>query len=272
MPAFIPAAATVASAFISSRGRKGGSPAQESSQNVSGFDALPQAVKNAYLNTYLPDVLSLYNEKKPVTPFNQYQIQALEGMGQNATQIGEELGQYMNPYNKYVTDNIQRQADIQRSNIMGQTAKRGGLGAFGSSALGTQLAGLDAHTARLKNMNDYQNYNQALNFRRQTLGDMLSAGDIMQEQTQEEANAQATRLGQLASFLGAFPGTQTSSSMGIGARQAPVSGAQRFMGGLMGGLGAAQATGLGASLPFDFKNSWTGGMPWKMDQGQWFNY
>lgn len=156
--------------------------------------------------------------QSPITPVNAGNPNSFNG------QYGlfNELPAFMSPFNQAVINRtlnqMNKQTDEARSGIMGRAARYGGLGAFGSSALGTQLAQLEnANNDRsldfLANANA-ANYNQALGLRRQTLADMLGAGGAMQQHGQTVLNAlqpqlaAATPQGRLSQFsagLGAFP-------------------------------------------------------------------
>lgn len=90
----------------------GGKSKGEATSAVSGgFDALPDAVKTAYLNTYLPDVLKQYNTPRepiplvranePTTPFDSVELYNLQqfsdAVGGYFSPMGQSLQQTYNP-------------------------------------------------------------------------------------------------------------------------------------------------------------------------------
>ena len=158
-----------------------------------------------------------------VEPFNEYQKSALTALGGGLEGLQQQLPGYMNPYSDIVGNEINRQAEIGQSNLKNQFTQQAGLGGLGSSAFGTALSGNEEARQRLQNENQYNNYNQALNLRRQTLGEMLQAGGAIQQQGQASLEAVApylqgttpqARSAMFAAQLGQIPGSQTSTSTG----------------------------------------------------------
>lgn len=92
-------------------GLGGKSKGEASSAVQGGFDALPDAVKTAYLNTYLPDVLKQYNAPRepiplvranePTTPFDSVELYNLQqfsdAVGGYFSPMGQSLQQTYNP-------------------------------------------------------------------------------------------------------------------------------------------------------------------------------
>lgn len=251
-----------------------------------GFNTLPEPVRNAYLQQYLPGILSQYQGKYQglpmgqaptgpfasqglqelqnysnqiggifaggtgvnplgqVEPFNPYQQQALQSLGGGIGALGNELSQYMNPYQKFVQDEINRQHSIAQNNALSDFSRAAGFGGLQSSAYGTLQSQLEQNRLRDQNQAQVQNYQQALGLRRQTLADMLGAGGQIQQQGQNMLGAlqpqlQQTlpqaRTGLLGQQLGAFQG----SPIGYNYQQmAPKQTAEeRIFGGLQTGIG-----------------------------------
>lgn len=264
VPLIAGAAAVGGGLFGKNKGQNPGGSTNQS-QSVSGFEALPGEVKNAYLKQYLPDILQQYQGKISATPlgqaetgpfaslglqqlqnysnqnggifngttgvnplgaiepFNEYQKSALASLGGGLEGLQQQLPGYMNPYSDIVGNEINRQAQIGQSNLKNQFTQQAGLGGLSSSAFGTALSGNEEARQRLQNENQYNNYNQALNLRRQTLGEMLQAGGAIQQQGQAsldylspylQGTTPQARSGMLAQQLGMIPGSQVSNSTG----------------------------------------------------------
>lgn len=156
---------------------------------------------------------------------NPYEQEVMDTMGGGIDQLNQDIGDYMNPYQQAVTDrglaNIQQRTDQQRSGLMGNNA-RAGVGAFGSSALGTQLSQLENNSqnrmADFEALQNQQNYNQALGLRNQTLSQMLGAGQMPYG-----------RVMQLGEGLGQFPGSSTQTQKaGGGGLLGPLMGAAKM--------------------------------------------
>jgi hypothetical protein len=198
----------------------GGEEGAQPSQQVSGWQALPREVQEAFLKTYLPDVKQIYQAGP-----NQYEKQAESMLGGGIAGLRKDLPQYMSPFQEQVIDRTLKryndQAGQMRNNIMGQ-AGLGGLGSFGSSALGTQLAQLDKNN--LDRQLDYlsqanqENYSQALGLRQGLLNDLLQAGQMPYQ-----------RVSRLGTMLNAFPG----GSQSTGAVQGTPNWASKLGGGMM---------------------------------------
>lgn len=90
----------------------GGKSKGEATSAVSGgFDALPEQVKTAYLNTYLPDVIKQYNTPRepiplvranePQSPFDSVELYNLQqfsdAVGGYFSPMGQSLQQTYNP-------------------------------------------------------------------------------------------------------------------------------------------------------------------------------
>lgn len=178
---------------------EGAAPAQ----SVSGFAALPYDVQQAYLQKFVPDSLWLYKNDN-----NPYEGQVMNSLGGGITSFKNELPQYMNPYQSAVTNDVfsrmQQEGDIAKSRALGQTAVRGGVGAFGSSALGTQLAGIDNYQLDRQreylNQSKMDNYNQAIDLR-----NMLLSGQ------EHAATIPYNKVNRLGSLLGMVPGSSTQT-------------------------------------------------------------
>ena len=132
-----------------------------------------------------------------------YRDAAMTGTGTTATEQGiaaalgarttamqaPDVSGFLNPYNQFVTDEINRQAAMQR-NAIGASAVRSG--AFGGGREGIQLAELQGRTQQAIGAAAQQNYGQAL------------------QAAQNQQAAQVAAQQQAASQLGAFGQQQQS--------------------------------------------------------------
>lgn len=185
---------------VSNSGGKG----QQTGNSTSGWNNLPPEMKEAYLQTYLPDALRYYKAGP-----NEYQNIANKSLGSGLKGLAEEMPYFMDFYNDNVSNRVLRgmeeDAARKRTDIQSHFAKNGGLGGLFGTALGTELGLLNKNTANM--VSDYKHdmanaaFNSALGLRRQTLQDMMTAGD--------QPYNHISRLGNL---LGVFPQGSTSTS------------------------------------------------------------
>lgn len=190
---------------ISALGGKGGRSKGGQSQQMSGWQALPQEVKDVYLQQYLPGVTGEFNqEMSPQVQevYNQYSG-GLPG-------LMESIPEYVKFFQQNVDDptfsRIQEDADMQKNSI-NALAARSGLGGLFNSNLGVQLSQLQKNADDRKANYSYQmnkdNLSNALGLRDKTLGELMKSGDQNYD-----------RLARLAALLGAFPGGSTQTSIG----------------------------------------------------------
>jgi hypothetical protein len=245
------------------------------SQSQYGYASAPPWAQNIYSGTYAPGIQSYFNSPQSgafvpqqVEPFNRFQNEALQGLGGGIQDIQQNLGQYMNPYHSAVTDNINREADIRRSDLLGRASIGGNAAGLNNSAVGVQLGLNDEARQRLLAQANYENYQQALGLRRQTLAEMLGAGGAQQTQGQNVlnnsynnsiANNQAGlgRLQNLGNLLSPLLGGGSQVSTNA---QAPVPSFLNRLGGFATGLGQSYQQG-------DFSGLWNNGAPQGNMQG-----
>jgi hypothetical protein len=191
------------------------------------------------------------NGAKPlgiVEPFNPYQISALQQFGEtNGQNLGAAIQPYQELYNKNVLDpeleRIKEDQAVAENQLVGQGA--GNLGFFGSSALGTLAGQLKNNYSNLRRDTQAQGFESALGLRRQTLAEMLQAGNAIQEQGQSyldalnphlQASLPQNRLQNFGAGLNAIPG---ASSIGTQYFQpAPQPNAAMRWGGALQSLGS----------------------------------
>lgn len=199
----LPSAFDIGGKLINGLFGKKAQPATQSQK--SGFYALPPQVQQAYLQQFLPGAQQWFNNGP-----NQYQQNAMQSLGGGPESLEQELPQYQNQYRGAVTDEVvkqmQRDAQGERDRIM-MGAGSNGLGGLFSSALTKQLDGLNDNTLNrigaYRAYSEDQGYNQSLDLRRQTLADMLAAGNMPYE-----------RINQFGSLLGQFPQSQNGQQIG----------------------------------------------------------
>ncbi len=222
---------------------------------MSAYDSMPQWLKDQYEQQYGPEILEYFkNQSSPeqlVAPFHRFQENALQQQGQGIQGIQKDLGQYMNPYQQFVTDQINTNYNTNANNLKGLQNQIG----HGSNARLRQLNSSSQTLAQGQNEEarqralaeaNYNNYNQALSLRRQTLSDMLSAGGAYQQQQQNLQNAPFNRLSQYGQLLGAVPGGQTQ--FGATPAEAARPDTLARLGGVASGLQSAYDNGAFSSF------------------------
>lgn len=188
----------------------------EHSKTLSGFESLPQGAQGLYNNEFFPGIRSYINspEGRYIEPTDPAQESALGEMGGGIEDIQSNLGRYMNPYRQFVTDEINREADRSRNNLLGGFVGRNATG-LNNSSLGVQLGMNEEARQRALAGANYQNFNNALDLRRQTLADMMNAGTNRRALNQERRDQAFMRLQRLGSLLGMVPGGQGSIHEGF---------------------------------------------------------
>lgn len=166
-----------------------------------------------------------------------YFAQGAQMFGQGASGItGQDISQFFNPYQQFVTDEIKRQGDIMKTQAATQAQKAG---AFGGSRLGVLESGIDEATLRQIGQAQASGFGQALG--------AAQAEKIRQLQAGQGIGALGSRFGQLGQTLGTLGAgqaglgldfqraglTDISSLLGIGGLQQQISQA---------GLDAARKT------------------------------
>jgi len=183
----------------------GGKSKPAKSSSVSGWQALPQEVKDVYLKSYLPGVQQFYD-----TPMSDAVKSVYDSYGGGVQGLMSELPQYMKVFQQNVDDptfrRMQQETDIEK-NRLNALAANSGLGGLFNSNLGIQQSQLQNNADERKANYAYQmnqnNFTNGLNLRNQTLGELLKS-----------QNGQFDRLNQLSSLLGAFKEGSTQSSTG----------------------------------------------------------
>jgi len=166
----------------------------QAQQPTSPFDS--QALYN------LQQALGAESPTQPIgvlEPFSQYQRQALQAYGEpDYSTTG--LAQYMQPFEsarQRAIENINRQSDINASNVRGREARVGSLAR--DALYGGQYPQIEE--ARARALGDLESgiTQRALGLRQQSLADMLNAGSAVQQQNQALLNlSQPSQLAQLS--------------------------------------------------------------------------
>jgi hypothetical protein len=250
--------ASLASSLLG--GRKKGSGMPESSSSVSGYNALPAAGRQVYDNYFKmlnnvaanpydqnrlgmvgvpqsifdsPELYALQQTQpeqgaRPIgvlEPLNEIQRNAL---GSYATPDFSDaaLASYMKPFEgirNRTLENINRNSNIAFSGIKGREARVGSLAR--SPLYGDQLPQLEEARARALADAEAQFTMNALGLRKESLADMLNAGNLVQKQNQaglQAASGQGLTManpafGQasaLMQLLAGMPNSGSGQSMG----------------------------------------------------------
>lgn len=260
---------------------------QQINQGQNALGAIPTGARPLSvepLNEIQQNALMGFANQEPNDPYTMQALGQLSNLVANPFgnqgQLQNTIKSFMNPYQEQVIDRtiqrMQEQVNGGTNSIFANTARLGGLGAFGSSALGTRLANMENEAAQ--RLQDYiaqsnaENYNQAARLgigthyadlanqgqnlerllagggamreqQRMTLQDMLGAGNQIQQHGQNQINA---TLGQFAQN---YPQNRLSQ-LGSNLNAIPASsiGSPQFTQGqpdMMAKIGGLGLTGLG---------------------------
>jgi hypothetical protein len=195
------------------------------SESQSGFGLLPGSIKKAFTG-YAGDVTDVFGDGAADARFTpmgqtQYETGALEQIGRGITPTAESLSSdiamQMNPYDQYVIDAINREAQGDYS-ILKQAA--GEAGQMGSNR--QMLGASDIDTQRLGQIGQFKQgqYNKALDnalnqltqSRAQDVGLGFTAGDFLRGLDMQTQQAPISALQSYGQLLGALPQTGGSTS------------------------------------------------------------
>lgn len=203
----------------------------KSSSSSGGFNQLPEEIKGAYtgLGRELESILSgnYSNAFKP-TGFNPQERTALDriyaGFAPNEESITSDISMQMNPYNKFVIDEINRQAGGEYS-ILKQALNEAGQMGSNRQALGAN----DIDLSRQNQIGGFLQgqFDKSIGNALSTLPSLrsadaqgaLGAGSYERDLTMQDSASQIRALQEIAKALGILPtteGSQTSTSKSQG--------------------------------------------------------
>lgn len=214
--------------FFSSLGRTltGGSQSSSGSQAQSGFALLPSELQAAFKN-YATDLTDTFagDTSTMFTPLGQtdYETSALSaisrGLSPTQESLTSDIAMQMNPFNEFVINDINRQAQGDYS-ILKQAATDAGQ--FGSNR--QMLGANDIEQTRLNTIGKLQQdqYNKALenslnemsSLRQGDIANQFTAGEFLRNLDMSTQQAPIASLRTFGELLGALPqsGGSTSSS------------------------------------------------------------
>lgn len=206
----------------------GGSESESSSTSKSGFSLLPSEIQNVYKN-YATGLNSLFDNGAAdslYTPLAQtdYETKALasslQGVTPTAESLQSDIAMQMNPYDNYVIDEINRQAQGDYS-ILKQAANEAGQMGSNRQMLGAN----DIDLSRLNQIGQFKqdqyntavdnSLNQLTNARAGDIALQFGAGDFLRgldTQTKQAPINAYTSFGQLLGVLPTSGGSESSSS------------------------------------------------------------
>lgn len=223
------------------------------STTESGFMTLPKSIKRAYTG-FAGDLTGQFgggaaDELYRPLAQTEYETSALEqirkGITPTAETLQSDIAMQMNPYDQYVIDAINREAQGDYS-ILKQAAQEAGQMGSNRQMLGAS----DIDTQRLGQIGQFKQsqYNQALDnalnqltqSRAQDVGLGFTAGDFLRGLQMQEQQAPISALMSYGQLLGALPqsgGSRTTQETdgGILGIAQGLSG----VGSIIGGLGSA---------------------------------
>lgn len=226
----------------------GGSDSSSSGGSSSGFALLPPELQTAFKN-YANQLTSQFSNPADATaaftplPQTSFETSGLnsiqQGVAPTAQSLQSDIAMQMNPYDDFVINDVNRQADGQYS-ILKQAANEAGQMGSNRQLLGAN----DIEQTRLNTIGGLRQseYNTALsnalgplaNLRQQDISNDFTAGDFLRgldTQTKQAPYAGLQTFGQL---LGALPQSGGSTSS-----QESSSSSQNGMGKALSGLGSA---------------------------------
>lgn len=206
----------------------GGSDSSSQNSSQSGFALLPPELQAAFKNyaTQLTDQFSSPDATTDLfTPLGQtsYETSALNRIAQGVTPTADSLksdiAMQMNPFDDYVINDINRQADGQYSILKQAQAAAGQLGS-NRDLLGAN----DIEQTRLNTIGKFRQdqYNTALDnslnqltqSRQQDLANNFTAGDFLRNLDTQTKQAPIAGLQTFGQLLGALPQSGGSTSQG----------------------------------------------------------
>lgn len=205
-------------------GGLGGGGGSSSAQS-GGFGALPPEITGAYTTfaTQIQDLLKGGNLSQAFRPmdFNAGERAALTksyaGVTPTAETLQSDIAMQQNPFDQYVIDAINREAQGANS-ILGQNLTRAGQMGSNREMLGAN----DIDLTRLQQIGQFKqgNFQQALQnalnilpeSRRADISTALGAGGLERQLGLQQATAPVTALQQIGQALGILPTAEGSSS------------------------------------------------------------
>lgn len=203
----------------------GGSKSKSSDSSQSGWALLPSEIQNAYknyansVNTQIPNVTSAYTPMQLTTGEQSALNSLTQGYTPTAQSLSSDVSMFMNPYQSYVEDPVNRSASSDYS-ILKQD-----LGASGQLGSNRQRLGAnDIEQTRLSTIGNLRQnaYNTAMSNvlnnlipqRQQDAQNALVAGTYQRDIYNATQQAPITGLQQLGSALGILPTSGGSTSSG----------------------------------------------------------
>lgn len=209
--------------FIS--GQDSNSSGSSAQQSTSGFRDLPPEIQDAFKSLattaqgYIgnPSTTSMFTAtQSPLTTQGNAAIS--QGFTPNAQQLQSSIAMQQNPYDKYVIDEINRQAGGQNSALQ---QNLNSAGQFGSNR--QFLGANDIDLSRMNNIGSFLqgNYNTSLQnalttipqSQAATAAAQLQAGQQQQQFGLQQQQAPISGLGAISSILGVLP-TNSGQSTG----------------------------------------------------------
>lgn len=201
------------------------------SSNTSGFSLLPQEIQGAYkgfanaVSGQLPGLTQAYTPLAQTADETQGLNQIRQGFAPTAQSLSQDVGMFMNPFNQYVMDPVNRAAssdysilkqDLNAAGQMGSNRQRLGANDIEQTRLSTignlNKQGYDSAVSNV--------LNSLIPQRQKDAAGLLGIGEFQRGLDTQTRTAGITGLQQLAAALGVLPesggstGTQKSESVG----------------------------------------------------------
>lgn len=207
-----------------------GSPSKSSESSQSGFSLLPNEIQDAFkqygtaLSNQIPNATAAYTPLAQTADETKALDMYRQGFAPTQQSLSQDIGMFMNPFQQYVMDPVNRAAQSDYSILKQDTSAAG---QFGSNR--QRLGANDIEQTRLSTIGglNKQGYDSAVQNvlnslipqRQQDAQGLLGIGQFQRDLDTQTKTAPITGLQQIGQALGVLPtsGGSTSSGTSTGA-------------------------------------------------------
>lgn len=212
--------------FSSISGGLFGTPSKGTSSSVSGLGALPDYAQGAYKDL-ISNAQSLLNGQAGVNAYTplaktQQETQAFNLMQLPTTAEGVQslVGNFLNPFTSYITDNINKEYGGKYSAYKSALANSGQMGSNREFLNATANDEARANAIGSALANEYNTaQSTALNQNQNSIANLLTQGSFERGIDTDTKQAGINALSQLGTFLGMLPASSNSNSFQKGSTE-----------------------------------------------------
>lgn len=223
------------------------SKSEQSSETLSGFNALPGDLQNRFRDLYANYDTILGNPSQYFAPMGltneELSARDLITSYQRPGEFQANIEQFLNPYRNILTEDINRAFEDPYSAYKSRASEAG---AFGSSRMREGEADLERERFNAIQRGLAEQYGEALNQQQATIGNLLGFGGLERSVDFAQRQAPIAALSQYAGLLNPLlnAGKSTSTSVNTQKSGSGLGGLASAFGAIGGGLG-----GLGMAFP-----------------------